>query len=341
MGMATSRNRVTMEEVARAAGVSRSLVSLAYRDLFGVSVQTRTRILAVGEALGYTPNRLAARLAGRSGSTLGVFLQDLHNDLFADIHDGVREITDEADKLLVLAVGTIDGRRDAASLTALVESRVDLIIAAGLQLPDSDVVALAARVPMLSIARHIEGVDSVISDNRFGARLATEHLLGLGHRRILFLANPPTDGYRDRALGYADAMASAGLRSRTIQTSYAREIAAIDAGKALDAADAPTAVFAHNDHAALGVLDALAARRLVPGSDVSVVGYDNSSISRFPGTALTTVDIHSRSLGRTAALLGIARMQDPSAPVQTHSSIPTLVIRATTGPVPSATRLSR
>lgn len=325
-------DHITMEDVAREARVSRALVSLAYRDAAGVKAETRDRILEVGRRLGYTPNRVAAQLAGRGGDKVGLYLQDLHNDLFADIHDAVRDVVERQLKHVVLSVGSIDGSRDAVSLDTLRESRVDVVIAAGLQLSDSAVGAFARRVPLVSVMRHIDGVDNVTANNRYGARVATRHLLELHHRRIVFLSNPPGDGYLERAEGFSEVMESAGLVPRIVQTTYSRLHAAADAAALLDLEDRPTAIFAHNDQAALGVLDALAARGLVAGHDVSVVGYDNSALSRFPGTSLTTVDVHSESLGRTAAELALARLADPHAEPTYRSSLPALVIRATTGP---------
>lgn len=325
-----------MEDIAREAGVSRSLVSLAYRGAAGVSAATRHHILDVGRRLNYTPNHVAARLAGRGGNTFGVFLQDLHNDLFADVYDGLRDIAETSGKHLVLAVGTIDGGRDASSLETLEQSRVDVIIAAGLQLGDAEVRVISERVPLVSVARLVPQVDSVWSDDLFGARLVVDHLTLLGHRRIVFLANPPTDGYLDRRRGYSEAMRDAGLPERVVTTTYARARAAFDAGVLLDSTDPPTAVFAHNDQTALGVLDALVLRGLRPGLDVSVVGYDNTSGSRAPGIALTTVDVHSEMLGRNAAILATRRLEDPEAPPIRHSSMPSLVIRGSTGPVSPA-----
>lgn len=322
---------VTMESVARAAGVSRSLVSLAYRRQPGVSEATRQHILAVGERLHYTPNQMASRLAGRGGNTLGVFMQDLRNDLFADIYDGLREIADVERKYLVLSIGTIDGQRDSTSLSALLQSRVDVIIAVGLQMPDTEVLRLGDRVPIVSVAREIAGIDTVTSDNAIGARIATEHLLRLGHRDIVFLANPPTDGYLDRRRGYVEAIRSAGLKPRIMETSYARGEAAVDAGVLLDGGDPPSAFFAHNDQTALGVLDALAMRNIAAGREVSVVGYDNTSASRSPGTELTTVDIDGQNLGRNAALMALRRLDAPGRPGELHMSVPSLVIRSTTG----------
>lgn len=325
-------NRVTMEDVAREAGVSRALVSIAYRGVSGVSEQSRQHILDVGTRLGYIPNRIAAQLAGKGGDAVGLFLQDLHNEVFADIHDGVREVAADSGIQLVISVGTIDGHDDQLSLDTLLAHRVDVVIAAGLLMPDVELKAFARRVPTVSVARAVSGVDSVYSDNYLGSSLATQHLINLGHERIVFLSNPQTDGYLDRERGYRDTMGIAGLTPTVTPTSYSRSQAAIDAGRALDTALPPTAIFAHNDLTALGVLDALALRHLYPGRDVSVVGYDNTSASQAPGSALTTVDIHSVDLGREAARLAMHRVEHPDAQPQTVLLEPTLVIRGTTGP---------
>lgn len=324
-----------MEDVAAKVGVSRALVSLAYRGLPGVSERTRQRILQAGRDLGYTPNQVAARLAGHGGNTIGVFLLDLYNDLYADLFEGTREVADAAGKHLVLGVGDIDGSRDGGVLETLRESRVDVIVAFGLLLADAEVLEAARHVPMVCVLRGVAGVDSVVSDNAYGARLATDHLLELGHRRIAFLANPPSDGYMDRRAAYTQTMRAAGLEPQVVETTYSREDAARDAGALLDGVNAPTAIFAHNDQAALGTLDALVSRDLIPGRDVSVVGYDNSSVSRSPGNALTTVDVDGVMLGRGAAELALRRIAHPDAPPEWRTSFPSLVVRATTGPVPA------
>jgi DNA-binding LacI/PurR family transcriptional regulator len=130
-------------------------------------------------------------------------------------------------------------------------------------------------------------------------------------------------------------MRAAGLAPRVASSSYLRAQAAIDAAALLDGPEPPTAIFAHNDQAAFGVLDAAHDRGLVPGVDLSVVGYDNSSMSRAPGTALTTVDLHGAELGRAAAELAAERVSRPDAERLTRTSAPTLIVRGTTGPAPS------
>lgn len=319
---------VTMEDVARAAGVSRALVSLAYRNAPGVNARTRERIFQVGRELNYQPNRIAASLATKSRNSIGVFLSDLHNDLFADIFDGLREGFGDA-KQLILAIGSIDGQRDTAALDTLMQSRVDLIVAAGLLLPDAALASYTEAVPLVSTARITPGTDNVYANNLTGAELATNHLIELGHRRIAFLANPQSDGYRERSAGYRAAMQSAGLDPWVISSSYARAQACADIGEALRSSQRPTAVFAHNDQSALGVLDAAAHYGLQVPSELSVVGYDNSSSSLVPGMALSTVDIHARELGLRSAQAALARLENPSAPLQSISIEPSLLVRGT------------
>lgn len=322
-----------MEDVAREAGVSRALVSLAYRNLPGVSEATREHILEVGRRLRYTPNRVAARLAENSGNTIGVFLQDLHNDLSADIFDGVREVADRAGKTLVLTVGASDGAGDRSALDTLKQSRVDVAIATGLLMPDSEVLEFSRDLPLVLVTRQVEGVDSSYSDDVESGRIATEYLIRTGHRKIVFLANPPVDGYRGRREGYLTAMQRAGFPEAVVQTGWTRADAARDIDAVLGSTDRPTGIFAHNDQAALGVLDALSARGLRAGVDVSVIGHDNTAGSMLPGAALTTVDMHGRDLGRRAAEIALQRLEDPAAPAHESVSVPTLVRRETTAPL--------
>lgn len=328
---------VTLDDVARAAGVSRALVSMAIRGVPGVNPQTRERILATAEHLGYRPNRLASRLASLSTNAVGVFLLDLRQDVYADMFDGIREVTQPENLHLVLAVGTHDGTMDGNALDSLMQSRVNVVIATGLLLPDDEVRAFNRHTPIVSVARQVEGVDSVASDNVRGARLATTHLIELGHRQIAFLANPQTDGYTGRREGFIDTMTQAGLEPWIIGSQYSRRRAALDITPALSlpASERPTAVFAHNDQAALGVLDAMATLGLQAPDDVSVVGYDNSQVSQAPGTQLTTVDLHGEQLGQEAARMALRRLEEPKRPAALHVSQPTLVVRGTSGPARS------
>lgn len=319
-----------MSDVAREAGVSRPLVSIAYRGIAGVSDDTRDRIFAAGAKLGYVHNQLAARLAGKSRNTIGVFLQDIHNEVFADVFDGIRSVTGPAGMHLVMGVGALDSSLDREAFETLLASQVDVVVAMGVQMGDADYRDFGSRVPIVSIARELAGIDNVVSDDEAGASLATEHLIGRGHRSILFLSNPQSDGYLGRQRGYRHTMAAHGLSPRVVETTYSRADAARDAGAAIDSPDRPTAIFAHNDRTALGVLDALSTRGLVAGRDIAVVGYDNTSASGSPLSELTSVDTHAIDMGRRAAELALARLAEPDRTPMTVEVAPTLVIRGST-----------
>jgi DNA-binding LacI/PurR family transcriptional regulator len=321
-----------MEDVAREAGVSRALVSLALRNAYGVKDSTRDHIMAVADRLNFQPNALAANLARRKTNSLGVFLLDLHNEYFAEVFDGVREVASAAGKELVLSVGSTSGELDKPALNALVQAQVDVVVAAGLLLSNKDIAPYVQRLPMVSVARRVPGADSVVSDNELGATLAVTHLLELGHRRILHLAAPPSDGYRGRRRGYSRVMKAAGLTPRVLVSDYSREEAARKIGLMLAGSDLPTAVFAHNDQTAMGVLDALHANGIRVPDEMSVIGYDNTPLSRPPGVALTTVDQHSVALGRRAAEVALTRLTHRDAPLIEENYPPSLVVRGTTAP---------
>lgn len=316
-----------MEDVAREAQVSRALVSIAYRGVPGVSEKTRAKIFAAAERLGYVHNNIASRLAGKGSDTIGVFLQDLHNDVFADVYDGIRSVTTPAGIQLVLAVGGSDSVSESQALSTLISSRVDVVIAAGLTLSNIEVKRFSKLVRVITVARELAGIDAVYSDNFSGAQQATRHLIELGHTNIAFLSNPQTDGYLDRQRGYVEAMTSARLSPQVIASSYSRSEAAEDARLSLTSTSPPTAFFAHNDQAALGVLDAIVTLGLKPGVDVAVVGYDNSTISQMPITALTTVNLDGAELGRQAATLALSRLHNKKMPIEHIVLNPELVVR--------------
>ena len=317
--------KITIKDVAKAAGVSRALVSIAYRGVAGVSEATAEHIFAVGKSLGYVPNLNAVRLASKGLKTIGVFLQDLHNEVFAEIYDGIRSVIDEGEVQLVLTVGQAAAGHDSKALDALLASRVDVVIAAGLTMSDHELQKYAARTKLISVTRSCSGVTSVVANDYLGARLATEHL-AQHHKEIAFLANPQTDGYRDRLRGYQDAMTDSGLKHLVRETTYSRKDAELDAEVLLSSG--ASAIFAHNDLAALGVLDAVISSGRKPGLDVAVVGFDNTSLSQTPVLALTTVDPHSHELGQKAAELALVALTDENAPRVTIELTPALQVRS-------------
>jgi DNA-binding LacI/PurR family transcriptional regulator len=323
-----------MEDVARHAQVSRALVSLVMRDSPKVSPSKRSAVQHAARELGYTPNRLASRLASHRTNTLGVLLLDLHNPVFADIYDGIAEGLANSGNHLMVAVGSTDPALEAQAIRSLLDLRVDGILLAGFTGNPEDLARMLRGTPAVVITREVDvpGVDSAAASDYRGAQLAVEHLQQLGHKHILHVAKPPELPYPGRGLGYVHAMERRGLTPVMIASDMTERggrqalNAYLDSGGAI-----PTAVFAHNDLVALGVLDALTSRNLSVPEAVSVIGYDNTELAGSQLVGLTTVDHHAKELGRLAAGTMLQRLGGNIQPtaITTHVD-PLLVVRRTT-----------
>ncbi|WP_413248579.1 LacI family DNA-binding transcriptional regulator [Sinomonas flava] len=325
------RRPVTQEDVARAVGVSRTLVSFAFRGAPGVSPETRDAILEAARRLGYRHNVLAASLASKRASAVGLYLLDLHNEVYADIFAGVSEALSEGGHRLILGVTDSPSGSGRAAADSLIEARIGVLIAATLTDPDAYVRELTQTVPVVNVARRVCGVDSIYSDDRAGASAAVSHLLGLGHTRIAHMAGPPHEGHLERRRTYERLMVSAGLEPRVVLAQdYTQEAAERAAHALLADPERPTAVFAHNDELALGVREAAYALGLRVPQDLSLIGYDNSRLARLHGIDLTSVDLHARELGKAAGEAALQRLAQPEDPAMERRSEPHLVLRAST-----------
>ena len=324
----------TQADVAREVGVSRTLVSFAFRDASGVSPETRQAIFDAAKRLGYRHNAAAAALASKSRTAVGLYLLDLRNEVYSDVLNGVRLALPQAGNRLILSVSRSIGGVDQGAMDSLIEARVGIIIAAALLDPDERVRELAQIIPVVSVTRRVAGVDSVYPDDRAGARAAVEHLFGLGHTRIAHMAGPPFDGHTVRRETYEQIMRDAGLTPQTVAADdFTQEAAERAAAELLAGPDRPTAVFTHNDQFALGVREAAYAMGLAIPGDLSLVGYDDSRTARLRGIDLTSVDLHAVELGTTAGRVALERLNDPGAPVADMTSTPRLVVRNSTAPL--------
>jgi DNA-binding LacI/PurR family transcriptional regulator len=322
---------ITQEDVAREVGVSRTLVSFAFRGAPGVSEETKQAIFDAAKLLGYRHNAAAADLARKQPSTVGLFLLDLSNEVYVDIFSGVREALSPAKKRLILSVSRSRGSIDPDSVGSLIEARVGVVIAATLLEPDAQVQELARSVPLVSVTRRVDGVDSVYSDSVAGARAAVEHLLGLGHTRIAHVTGPAHQGHADRRQTYENVMRECGLVPQVVFAhDYTQEAASQASDQLFVTSDRPTAVFAHNDEMALGVRENAFVHGLEVPRDLSLVGYDNSRIARLHGIDLTSVDLHALELGRTAGITALERLASPGSPAVDRKLGSRLVVRGST-----------
>ena len=335
-----SASRPTILDVAARAGVSKSLVSLALSGSPKVSEKSRKRILRASNELGYRPNAAARSLAIQKSRTLGVLVLDLHNPVFAEILDGVQTEVRQHGFTTMLISGGDDPALERAEIDTLQQFQIEGLILISHRLAPAVLREIAQEVPTVTVTRddiQVPRMDMVCNDDVAGARLAVDHLVSLGHRRIVCLSGGDNPVSHSRAQGYSEAMADHGLADcAQIVSGGLSDTAGYSAGtRALELS--PTAFFVANDIGAMGAIAAVEEAGLdVPG-DVSVIGYDGIRLAGLRSVNLTTVAQPLGELGRLAAQRLLERLEDPTRDAQHDQVASKLIVRGTTGPVGSTT----
>jgi DNA-binding LacI/PurR family transcriptional regulator len=323
--------RPVMADVARLAGVSHQTVSRVVNDHPNVRPQTRDNVLAAISKLAYRPNAAARTLVTRRTHMLGVISCD--TDLFgpASMLYGIEQAAAGSYFVSIASLPRLDHSAALDAVERLLGQGVEGIIVIA---PSTSAVAalgdVPAEVPLVAIGCGTSApLASVAVDNTAGARLATEYLLGLGHRSVSFVSGPEAnlDG-RERAIGWRQALDAAGLPVPEVMTGDWSSRSGYQAGRQLAAQPEVSAVFCANDQMALGVLRAMAEQgREVPG-DVSVVGFDDLPEAEFFSPPLTTVRQDFAELGRRALRLLVDKIGGASADGPQHPVGTELIVRA-------------
>lgn len=323
---------VTIIDVAKAAGVSKSTVSRVLDERLPRSNnETAQRVRRVAEEMGYIRDPLASGLRRSGTGTLGVIVPRLTDTAMAMVYEAVSRAA--AARGLFALVATTEDRMDAQrdAVDALVRRRVDGLLLTTSRL--DDVMALEGTPVPIVLALRFDGVHpAAVGDDTLGARLAVRHLADLGHRRIGLVGGPSyASSARDRRVGFEAALAAAGLEPDP--TLIAGDAFSIESGEVagrllLDRSDRPTAIFAVNDNTAIGVMAAAHALGLRIPEDLSLVGYNDIPIARRLPVPLTTVRVPFDQVARNALdLLAAAQRGEPA---RTLFSAPTLIPRAST-----------
>lgn len=326
---------VTMADVAQRAGVSRALVSIVFRGVPGASPATRERVMRAAEELAYRPDQRARLLAGNRSRTVGVVF-GLHHEFHAEVVEGLYQAADGTG--YDLALGAVAPTRDERrAVQSLLDYRCEALILLGPTLSRAAIEELAERLPVVVVARALRSraVDVVRTDDVAGARLAVEHLAGLGHRAIVHVHGQRAPGAAERRRGYRAAMHELGLDSwiRLVPgglTEHDGEQAATN----LFTETPPTAVTAFNDHCAAGLMAAARTRGVSVPDQLSLVGYDDSHIASLASMALTTVAQDAPTLAGSAFRLAVRRTEGENPEPCEVVVPPRLVVRRTSTPPP-------
>ncbi|ROZ99159.1 LacI family DNA-binding transcriptional regulator [Gordonia sp. OPL2] len=324
--------RVTLADVAHAAGVSTALVSIVMRGVAGASDETRERVLSIAGEMGYVPDQRARKLRQASSRLLGVTFE-LREPFHGDLVEEAYRVAGDVDYDVVISA-VAPSRSESTALDTVVRERCEAVILLGSRLSDDALAALAERLPVVVVARdsNAPGVGYVRSDDTAGVGLAVDHLVGLGHRRIVHIDGGDAPGAADRRAGFSAAMAERGLSSASIVAGGLTQIDGARATRDLVAADGSvTAVVAFNDECATGVIDVLIRAGWRVPEDVSVIGYDDARPASRAPVPLTTVSQDAGELAADAVAGALAMIDGGPAPRIVRR--PRLVVRATTGPV--------
>lgn len=320
--------RVTIYDVAEAAGVSPSTVSRALSRPGRISAQTADRIRTAATALGY--QRLAALPSGEPAELrlLVMLVNDIGNPVFVELIRGVEAVADAAGYTVVL----LDSRESHVR-ERLVEDffpAVSGLVLASPRLSDSGIRRLAKTRPLVVLNRAVHGVPSILADTGRGAQTAAQHLRELGHREITYLAGPESswaDGVRWRSLQEAGRELSIRVRRSGPHPPT------VSGGRA--AAEAwlqqrTTAVLAFNDVMAIGFMQVAEENGIAVPNDVSVIGFDNSQLASLVRPGLTSIAAPSRKQGEAAART-LIEIVDGARPDPTPLYLPTrLIARSST-----------
>lgn len=333
-------------DVADRAGVSPATASrvLSGGD-YPVKPATRERVLQAAAELKFRPNRLARALVTARTGTLGAIVHDIADPYFGEIVRGMEDTARLRGYQVFVCSSDRDAERELGYIRALLGYRVDGLIFAGGGIDDAkygaelrqtlaDYRASGGAVVML--APHSYKAPTVLPDNRGGARIMTEHLLELGHRRIAFIAGPThLRTTAVRLAGHRDALAAAGVEfDETLVESggFTAQGGATAVSRLLERRSDFTAVFASNDLMAFGALEELAARSLRVPEDISVAGYDDVQPAAYVLVPLTTVRVPMHQMGAQGAGLlldGVAGKRPRSRVLGVE-----LVTRRSTAPPP-------
>jgi len=334
MTIQTRKKPPTLSDVAKRAGVSRSLVSLAIRGEGYVRAESREKIAKAAQELNYIPNLAARMLASAQSSHIGTLVGNITNPLQAETAKWITVLAGEHGQNALLSLDADSDDKAEGAIDGLILHRISSAILIGAPYEKAAIARVAAKLPSVYIGRLLKAVeiDSVTTDHVLGAGLAVDHLVSVGCRKIVHLGGGASPGSQRMQQGYESAMARHGLSGHieVLVGSYSVDSGA-SAGRVLFERDnLPDAVFACNDLTAIGLLNEAAKHGIAVPDELCVVGYDDVTMSGSETLALTTIHQSAHDLAEAGMKLLLRRLADPEASPNKTLVLPRLVVRRST-----------
>jgi len=334
----------TLADIARALGVSKMTVSRAINNHPEISPETRARILDAAQRMNYRPNQFARALTTNRSYLLGVIVPDLMHSYFAEICRGVEAIAKPLGYQNLICSTDEDAANEESEVEALLPRTDGLILASSASLEETKFYKRLTRerAKIVLIDRQLEGIKcpSVTTDDVKVGSLATEHLLSLGHRRVGHLKGTVASTAALRLAGYKKALAKHHL---AFDSNLVREcgFTEMDGYRAMKEwirnGNFPSAIFAANDPAAIGAMNAIAEAGLKIPEDIAIVGGGNIHYGDMLRVPLTTVAWSTAEMGQAAARLVIDLVEGKRGIKEQHVIVePELVVRASCGATQAA-----
>ncbi len=333
---------VTIQDVAKEAGVSVSTVSRVLNDKDDVSLETYEKVQGVIQELGYTSSLAARSMRSHRTNLIGLITRDVQDPFSIQVMKGVYQAISEIDyDLIIYTSGSIKPSSKAEREQRYV-ALLNGSIADGVVIVTPTATSFSTSAPVVAVDPNNESPDcpSVSSTNYDGALAAMHYLLELGHRRIGFIGGrPDLQSANQRRRGYVDALAQAGIpvEETLVEVGdYTTEVGRLCTQRLLSLPKPPTAVLAANDKSAIGAMGAARELGLRIPEDLSVVGFDNIPETAFSNPALSTVDQFIDKMGHIAVEM-LIRLIEGQSLENGQYKIPTqLVIRDSCRPISAA-----
>jgi LacI family transcriptional regulator len=306
--MSKQKNKVTIREVAQRADVSVATISRVFNDSGLVTEKTRDRIHKIMEQMRYIPNASARSLSRNKTETIGLLLPDLYGEFFSEIIRGADEIAHK-EKYHLLVSSSHSNKEELKTAIKMMSGRVDGFIVMSPHLDtDTLLTPQLSLVPTVilgsSVSTSAFKYTSIRIDNIGGAKLVTQHLIELGHRRIAIikgdLGNEDADG---RLAGYLAMLKNAKIKvidEYIVNGDFTEHTGYRAAQQLLSMRKRPTAIFASNDEMAIGVLRCLRENKVSVPGEIAVAGFDDIQIANLIHPSLTTVHVNISEVGSLA-----------------------------------------